>query len=96
MYFISCVGASAVKIGRTGNIKLRLMGLQASNPLELKIIKHFKCPSFYEEKVHLLLDEHRIRGEWFRMNEYVMNFIEKLGHANQEKILKQMFYERDI
>ena len=95
LYFISCKDAGAVKIGVTDNLKMRFINLQSSSPLELEIITHFMCPNFYEEKVHDLLTDCRIRGEWFVMDR-VLSLLKDIGPRNQEKQLKRILFERDV
>jgi hypothetical protein len=55
-----------IKIGRTTDIKKRLMNLQVSSPdllVLIKIIEHRD-----EKYIHEYFRNYHIRGEWFRIN----------------------------
>ena len=59
------------KIGCSFDVNQRLATLQTGNPLKLRIVGTFKVDDVYslEEKIHKLLDDRRINGEWFAMDD---------------------------
>ena len=70
VYLITDPHEYFIKIGLAKNIKKRLVGLQAGNPIELKVLH---CFAFTEYKAARAFETHllkffghkRIRGEWF-------------------------------
>tara|TARA_S200002703_G_scaffold136931_1_gene126482 strand:+ start:65 stop:595 length:531 start_codon:yes stop_codon:yes gene_type:complete len=70
VYLITDPKKFFIKIGLAKNVKKRLAGLQAGNPIELKVLDSF---SFTEYKAARAFETHllrffghkRVRGEWF-------------------------------
>lgn len=87
VYFISD-GLGHVKIGKADDPKQRLKQLQTSNPCELKLleiieVEKSKFHNFdaidFENELHHLFKEHKIRAEWF-FEKPVMDYIDKVKH----------------
>ena len=74
-YFIQA-GDGPVKIGRATDVAARLRELQVGNPEKLKILCATKLLS--EAQAHELFAEDRLRGEWFRPSEFLLNFALKM------------------
>ena len=58
------------KIGITNNLKKRYKTFKTANP-DIQIITHSKKISFAQElaqKLHMLLEEKRVSGEWFQLD----------------------------
>lgn len=68
LYVIARDDKSALKIGRSRNVKKRLASLQTSSNVELKIIGLFKRCGFLESEIHEELEGRglRLKGEWFK------------------------------
>lgn len=66
VYFIQAGEDGPIKIGRSRNVKARLASLQVSAPERLTLIAFYAAPPVEEARLHRLLAEHRITGEWFR------------------------------
>ena len=57
------------KVGISSNVGGRLSDLQIGNPIKLTIIEAYDTtasPAESEALVHLILDGHWVRGEWFK------------------------------
>lgn len=66
VYVIDGKGVQGVKIGWTGGEPAkRLADLQTGSPVELQVRYAIRGSRADEQAIHLLLDEHRTRGEWF-------------------------------
>lgn len=77
-YFILAHGANAVKIGKALNPETRLAELQVGNPdeLDLLLVLPHSAP-FEEHQLHWRFDRYRIRGEWFKYEGILKDFIHK-------------------
>jgi hypothetical protein len=88
------------KIGRTKNIKQRLMGLQTAVPEKIKVINEYNVENnvIIERYIHHLLRKYRVRGEFFNCSiEHIRNVIDKiitmelLEDNNFSRILRNNF-----
>lgn len=62
-------GNGLYKIGRTNNLVTRLATLQTGNPERLMAWSvQTDYPKVMEAELHRLNAQHRIRGEWFKLN----------------------------
>lgn len=80
LYFIQ--GSDCIKIGRTHDLKTRMSALQVSVPYKLHYIKSFPGRGCYEKDLHEMFDHIRLKGEWFRANKCLYDFIELLSTNN--------------
>jgi len=64
---IECHGF--VKIGIAVNVHARLASLQTGSPFKLTLLTSFASgsPQEEEEAIHALLEQYRVRGEWFEL-----------------------------
>ena len=68
LYVVEMVGHPFIKIGITNNMKKRLVHLQASNPIELRVLQLIKIKSGakqIEARLHRALEDFHQSGEWF-------------------------------
>lgn len=66
IYFIEAKGAGAVKIGYVNaHLAKRLAQLQCGCPHELVVIGKIEGTRRMEQKLHLEMVGHTVRGEWF-------------------------------
>lgn len=58
----------AFKIGVTRNLARRMKGVQTGSPHPLNLIwyKEFREAAVIEARLHSMLDQYRVSGEWFR------------------------------
>jgi len=68
------------KIGYTKNLKKRLRELSVGNPGELNIIKYHKTDIGVkiETIVHRFLKTNKIKGEWFNLNNEIIDNFNKI------------------
>ena len=74
VYFITD-GMGHVKIGYTGDVAARLRELQACNAFTLRILGVLSGGHEAEGILHKRFAAHRVRGEWFRLNSEILEFI---------------------
>lgn len=82
IYFILNYDSQAVKIGIAKNVKRRLASLQTSSPSELELLSTIKTKSVnnarkIEKSLHEKFDKNRIRGEWFKANVELLDYIKQ-------------------
>lgn len=68
VYFLKHKNMSPVKIGMTnGSIEKRIAQIQTGSPYGVELIGFIETnkPKTLESKLHTLLDEARLNGEWF-------------------------------
>lgn len=81
IYFIQEQSNEApIKIGtaETHALKNRISSLQGGNPRKLAIIGFCEGGRAVEQELHKKFNRLRIRGEWFRCNERLLNFIKEV------------------
>lgn len=67
VYFLRDV-EGFIKIGWTGNLRRRVAALQVTSSAPLKLIGVVEGERHTERWLHRVLENHRVRGEWFRQN----------------------------
>lgn len=80
VYFIQCEGF--IKIGKTINVRQRILSHQMSTPFELVLVGFVRCPVYRldecEGRFHRRFGDLHHRGEWFRLESPLVEFIESL------------------
>lgn len=80
IYFVT-FDLETVKVGFATDVRSRLSQIQVSSPAELtEIVRYLGTPDD-EGRIHNLLRQHRIRGEWFDWNDEVDGFMEDMFDA---------------
>lgn len=74
LYFL--VHNDTVKIGRTKNPEKRISQLSTSLYAKHTMIVSY-CMGFMEKELHKLFKDYAYRGEWFELNNDIMEFILK-------------------
>jgi len=66
------------KIGMTNSIESRIAAMQTGCPYFLYALKFYKVanPVAVESMLHAFFHKKRIRGEWFRLNEVDLQYID--------------------
>lgn len=64
-YFIENVETGRIKVGRARNPGKRLRSLQTGSDCRLRIIGHIPADDATEARLHELLRQHHVRGEWY-------------------------------
>lgn len=65
VYAIQAEESRRVKFGIAGNVETRLGELQCGNPERLAIVAKKPGTLAHERRIHHLLADHRLQGEWF-------------------------------
>jgi len=80
VYFIFNPDSDAIKIGIAKNVQRRLASLQTSNAAKLELLTSIKVENFHaarelEQFLHQEFAEFYLRGEWFRSNFKLLEYI---------------------
>ena len=77
VYFIQGVDGGPIKIGFAADVASRLADLQVSNPYELRVLLAVASdsPLRLEKVVHGRFKAHHLRGEWFRPDQEILDYI---------------------
>lgn len=77
VYIVKMGNSKKYKVGSATNVKVRLKTLQTGNPypLHLKYFKAVEDANIIERKIHKLLDDVRIVGEWFTIEDKLLDKI---------------------
>jgi hypothetical protein len=75
IYFIT--DESAIKIGFSKRPAKRMGNLQSGHPKPLKLIGSIDACAYEELIIHRRFDHLRLKGEWFRIEEELLDFIEQ-------------------
>ncbi len=86
-----------VKIGTSRDIRTRLNGVSGSSPLEVELVAWFKCERLIEGVLHLVLDETRHHGEWFRATPELLRLMELMRSGRWRRFVgrREGLYESD-
>ncbi len=95
VYFVACPEARAIKIGTTNKMAHRFSQLQVACPLELRILVTVLGGIGIEKALHAHFADIQIRGEWFRAEEDLLQFIETLTEGyNLGGLVKELRAQR--
>lgn len=77
----TCDNAQLVKIGKSSCPERRLVDMQVSNPVRLKLLYKIPCSSDchalrVERLIHHAFRDLKVRGEWFRFGQHLRSFFE--------------------
>ena len=80
VYFVLNRDSHAIKIGTAKNLRRRLTSLQTSSPAKLELLCSIKLKSVeiakeLEQSLHQKFSDIRIRGEWFKAERELLNYI---------------------
>lgn len=75
IYFALDKAAGTIKIGYSATPPSRLSNLQVGNSNELVILGTIEGERDKEKVIHGELDEHHVRGDWFRTNPDIARYI---------------------
>lgn len=86
VYFIQC--RDFIKIGKTINLRQRLIAHQLSTPFDLAIAGFVQCLSYeldeMEGRFHRRFSDLHHRGEWFRLEGALESFINEIRPENEK------------
>lgn len=78
VYFIQGQCGGAIKVGYSVNPRIRLKELQTGYPDTLLILAIIPGTQHTEATLHRQFDASRLKGEWFRPDDYVVKAIKEL------------------
>lgn len=79
IYFIKSARSKAIKIGTSIDVRLRVQSIQAGMPMQrLVLLAEIPGDERYEHVLHRHFAEYRIKGEWFRCEGRLAQFVELL------------------
>ena len=87
IYFIKSL--NFVKVGKTNNIKRRLREFQVYNPTDVVLLRKIQGSYSRERQIMLDLDKHRANGEWFKYNDFVQDYIDRLTYEHEIKDIEK-------
>lgn len=80
IYFVTCDAPDfPIKIGMSGNVEERLRDIRTALPFEPVLMASFTGTSKDETAVHGRFAHLRLRGEWFRRDAALVDWIENAG-----------------
>jgi hypothetical protein len=98
VYFVRA--GSAVKIGFTNNLKLRLKHIQLGSHMKIELLATIPGDENTEREIHWRFARYRIRGEWFRLKPDLKAFIQdsslsplktpELSHPEKDQIIPML------
>ena len=81
IYFVQGQSTGLIKIGLTTNLSARFSDLQVGSPDVLRVIGIHRGTIKSELMLHKLFANHRVRGEWFRPDESILNFVKTFCYS---------------
>ncbi len=85
VYFFQGECGGAIKIGYSRDPEQRLKSIQTGYPDTVKILLIIPGTEKAEKALHEQFEKSRLRGEWFKPDDYVIEEIEKLKQKNSTK-----------
>lgn len=86
VYFFQC--GQFVKIGISRDVARRIKQTRTFLPVELRLAALIECSSHdllkMESELHRRFDTHRVRGEWFRLESPLTEFIASIARFRPE------------
>jgi hypothetical protein len=86
VYFVKNGRKKLVKIGSAYDIEKRMSSLQISSPNPLTLLGFIEADETAERDLHRRFKKQRVRGEWFRIQGDLAEFIAKLPTIREPKI----------
>jgi len=84
---------SYVKVGISKDPQKRLTAIQLSSPIKLTVLGYIPGNEAIEKKIHHHLKKHHSRGEWFKYNWEVHEFIDSLYLLNYKGEPQPNYYD---
>ncbi len=78
IYFIRAKDNGLIKIGCTYDLKERFSQINNNSPVELELLGAINGNVEIEKRLHKRFGEYRIKGEWFKPEKKLMNYINRV------------------
>lgn len=86
VYFIQALPDGPVKIGYTSSsAKKRLAYLQTGCPFDLQLMGIIDAHPYKERDIHKAFNKYRLRGEWFKPEHEILEFIQENAIVLEEE-----------
>jgi len=85
---------SFVKVGIAKEPCKRILAIQSSSPVDLSLLGYLPGNESLEKRLHRFLEEHHERGEWFRYNREVHEYIDCLYLLDADGQKQESWYEK--
>ena len=85
---------SFVKVGIAKEPHTRMLACQSGNPVDLILLGYLPGNESLEKRLHRFLEEHHERGEWFRYNRHVHEYIDCLYLLDADGRKQESWYEK--
>ena len=84
VYFIAVTNGAAIKIGWAEDVSARLADLQVGNHEQLFVVAALNGSRLTERLIHKCFDGSKIRGEWYKPTEDILEFIHLLNGRQED------------
>ena len=80
---------SMYKIGRTGDVKKRLLAIKREYPIKIRLIHSFYCDDSVkvESYLHMMFYEQQLQGDWFRLSDEQVEWIKTVDQEKASHLL---------
>lgn len=85
IYFIQAVSGGPIKIGYAADPEKRIAEIQRMSPIELRTLKVIEGDLRQEKGLHKHFAKFRLHGEWFNLNEGMLDIVIPLPEKTSEK-----------
>ena len=85
---------SYVKVGISKDPQKRLTAIQLSSPINLTCLGYIPANEDIEKKIHRCLKKHHSRGEWFKYNGSVHEYIDSLYLLDYKGQPQPSYYDK--
>lgn len=82
VYAIWAEGSDLVKFGFSEDVRKRFSNLRAGSPDALHLLMDIPGGEDLERELHFRFRSYRVRGEWFRLEIPVLDFIERMANVD--------------
>jgi len=84
VYFIQAK-TGEIKIGVSTNLKHRFSQIKVHCPVKIKLIGAMHEEKLTEADVHRLFKKYKLKGEWYKPDQEIFDFIDKNGHRRHRR-----------
>jgi len=88
VYFVRAKEMGLIKIGVANTARERLVSLQVDSPDHLELLGVIECRNrgALEKQIHQRFAHLRVKGEWFRPGEDLLDYIEDHATPDEERL----------
>lgn len=97
VYFLRCDSSGLIKIGVSTNVAHRVSAIQSGSPTQMTLLATEEGGQEREKQLHDTYAEHRVRGEWYRPTDELLDYIsdqEQPSGPKERKTLDSKLLDR--